>query len=151
MGKGGRGSGELMKNFLRGWAVVVVGLALSSCATVTRGTRDTLVVESEPSGARVSLSTGERGVTPTSFNLARKQPVTVTLEKFGYETAYVNVTPTVVGAGGAGMAGNILLGGVIGAAVDIGTGSMNDLRPNPVRVKLNLAGPKKPAREVFSF
>lgn len=126
-------------------------LALTSCATVTRGTRDTLIVESEPSGAAVSLSTGERGTTPTSFNLARKQPVVVTIEKFGYETAYINVTPTVAGAGGVGMAGNILLGGVIGAAVDLGTGSMNDLRPNPVRVKLNLAGPPKPKRETFSF
>ena len=123
----------------------------SSCATVTRGTRDTLIVESEPSGARVSLSTGERGTTPTSFSLARSQPVTVTVEKAGFETAYVTVTPTVAGAGGAGLVGNIVLGGVIGAAVDLGTGAANDLKPNPVRVKLERKGPKKPARESFSF
>ena len=39
-------------------------------------------------------------------------------------------------AGSAGMAGNIVLGGLIGAAVDAGTGAMKDLQPNPVSVKL---------------
>ena len=34
------------------------------------------------------------------------------------------------------MAGNVLVGGLIGAAIDAGSGAMNDLRPNPVRVKL---------------
>ena len=34
------------------------------------------------------------------------------------------------------MAGNVILGGLIGAAVDVGSGAMNDLRPNPVKVAL---------------
>lgn len=140
-----------MKTLCRAALLAIAVMGWSSCATVTRGMRDTLVIESEPSGARVSLSTGERGTTPTSFSLARSQPVTVTLEKAGFATAYVTVTPKVAGAGGAGLAGNIVLGGVIGAAVDLGTGSMNDLKPNPVRVKLEREGPKKPARETFSF
>jgi hypothetical protein len=34
------------------------------------------------------------------------------------------------------MAGNVLLGGIIGAGVDVATGAMLDLVPNPLVVKL---------------
>ena len=38
------------------------------------------------------------------------------------------------------MAGNVFVGGIIGAAVDVGTGSMYDLKPNPVHVVLEKIG-----------
>lgn len=114
----------------------------SGCATVTRGTKDTLVVESEPAGANVRLSNGMTGKTPTSFTLPRKESVLVTIEKEGYETLSVNVHPQISGAGAAGMAGNVLVGGLIGAVVDPMTGAMKDLRPNPVKATLV---PLKPA------
>jgi len=34
------------------------------------------------------------------------------------------------------MAGNVLLGGVIGAGVDAGTGAMHSHKPNPLVVEL---------------
>jgi len=34
------------------------------------------------------------------------------------------------------MAGNVLFGGLIGAAVDAGSGAMHDLVPNPVDVRM---------------
>ena len=34
------------------------------------------------------------------------------------------------------MAGNVLLGGVIGAGVDAGTGAMHSRKPNPLVVEL---------------
>ena len=68
----------------------------------------------------------------------------VSISKDGYETINVNVVPKVVGAGSAAMDGNVLLGGVIGAAVDAGTGSMYDLKPNPVHVVLNKVASDKP-------
>jgi len=46
------------------------------------------------------------------------------------------VESQVAGAGAAGMAGNVILGGLIGAAVDVGTGAMLELKPNPIQVKL---------------
>lgn len=113
-------------------------LALSSgCASITRGTKDTLVVESDPAGADVKLSTGLTGKTPASFKLPRGKDLVVTISKEGFETLSVNVTSQVVGAGSAGMAGNLLFGGLIGAGVDASTGAMKDLKPNPVKVKLN--------------
>ena len=39
-------------------------------------------------------------------------------------------------AGGAGLAGNVLLGGVIGLGVDAATGAAFDLVPNPLKVTL---------------
>lgn len=123
-------------------AMTAIGLALvftlnlNGCATITRGSSDTLVVESDPSGADVKLSNGLTGKTPSSFKLDRKANLVVTITKEGYEKVDVNVTPQVAGAGSAGMAGNILLGGLIGAAVDAGSGAMYDLKPNPVKVNL---------------
>ncbi|WP_246251740.1 hypothetical protein [Parasulfitobacter algicola] len=38
--------------------------------------------------------------------------------------------------GAAGMAGNVLIGGVIGIGVDAATGATQNLEPNPVMVNL---------------
>lgn len=119
--------------------VFVAGIAVSlfsGCATVTRGTKDTLVIESDPAGAKVTLSTGATGMTPSAFKLPRKHDLTVHIEKTGYEPLTVEVKSQVVGAGGIAMAGNVLLGGIIGAGVDVGTGAMDDLKPNPIKVTL---------------
>lgn len=132
-------------------APIVLALAVlffSGCATVTRGTKDTLVVESDPAGADVRLSTGQIGKTPSSFKLKRGDALTVTISKEGYETVNVNVTPQIVGAGAAGMAGNVLVGGLIGAGVDAWSGAMKDLKPNPVRVTMVKLATAEPAKAV---
>ena len=116
--------------------IVAIGLSLGGCATITRGSNQTLVVESEPPGAEVELSNGLRGTTPASFKVKRKDNLVIKIKKEGYEPVEANVTSSASGGGGAAMAGNILLGGLIGAAVDGGTGAMNELKPNPVSVKL---------------
>jgi len=46
------------------------------------------------------------------------------------------VTHKTADAGAAGVAGNILVGGIIGLGVDAATGASQDLVPNPVEVKL---------------
>lgn len=125
-----------MKTTLLTSAILCI-TTLSGCATMTRGTTEALVVESEPSGAKVTLSNGMKGTTPTSFKVKRKKDLIITVSKPGYESATINVTPQISSAGGAGMAGNILFGGVIGVAVDASSGAMNELKPNPVKVTLN--------------
>lgn len=110
------------------------------CATITRGTKEVLVIESEPSGANVTTSTGLAGKTPATFKVSRKGGFVVTIEKPGYETVTVQVSSQVAGGGAAGMAGNIVLGGLIGAAVDAGSGAMLQLKPNPITVKLEAIG-----------
>ena len=54
----------------------------------------------------------------------------------GYKTATVTVSHKTSNGGAAGVAGNVLLGGVIGLGVDLATGASQDLTPNPVTLKL---------------
>jgi uncharacterized protein YcfJ len=121
---------------------IIVGIVLSAallggCATVTRGTNDAFVVNTDPSGAAVKTTNQFAcDATPCTFKMPRKSEFDVTITKSGYKTWTGHVTHKVAGAGGAGMAGNVLIGGVIGAGVDIASGAMMDLVPNPLTVKL---------------
>src|SRR5213075_1633979 len=56
-----------------------IAMALSSCATVIRGVHEHLKVVSNPSGADVTLSTGERGITPATFVKRRRNSFQVTV------------------------------------------------------------------------
>ena len=117
---------------------IINGLLITTigCASITRGSKDTLVVNSDPSGAKVSLSIGLSGKTPCAFKVSRKGGFVVKIEKEGYETIELQVVGQISGGGAAGMAGNVLLGGIIGAGVDAATGATKDLKPNPIDVKL---------------
>lgn len=123
--------------------LALTSMLLTSCATITRGTKEVLVVESEPVGAKVTTTIGLTGTTPATFKVSRKGGFVVTIEKEGYEAVQVQVSSQVAGAGAAGMAGNVLLGGLIGAAVDAGTGAMKELKPNPIKVTLVSVGTAK--------
>jgi PEGA domain len=107
----------------------------TACATITRGVHDKLSVLSEPSGANVMLSSGERGVTPTKFVKSRRDNFTVTVSKPGYIPQTVKVESNASATGATAMAGNVL-GGLIGIGVDAASGAHNSLYPNPVSVHL---------------
>ena len=116
--------------------ISIGGMFLTGCASITRGSTESLVVESVPSHARVTLSNGMSGITPASFILKRKSNLQVIVEKPGYESVVVNVGHQTAGSGAAGMAGNLVSFGVIGGAVDVVTGATQELCPNPVTVHL---------------
>lgn len=119
------------------FSVAMAALSLAGCATITRGTNDVLVVESTPQAAQVKLSNGQScDDTPCSFKLPRKSELNLVVSKEGCKPVNVHVTNRVSGGGGAAMAGNVLVGGIIGAGVDAGTGAMLELVPNPVKVQL---------------
>jgi len=122
--------------------LLVSSVLLSSCATITRGIHEKLRVESQPPGANVVLSTGEKGVTPAVFvEKRRRDNFTVTVSKPGYVSQTVMVESKAGGTGAAAMAGNaIVFGGIIGMGVDAGTGAYHSLYPNPVRVTLTPLG-----------
>lgn len=113
------------------------GLLLAGCATVTRGTNDTWTINTTPSGAAVKTSNQfSCDSTPCTFKMKRKAEFDVMVTKAGFKPWTGHVTHHVSGAGGAGMAGNVLLGGIIGAGVDASSGAMMDLVPNPLNVTL---------------
>lgn len=119
---------------------LIIVITLLSCASMTRGTQDTLVINSKPAGASFKIKEGEnvlfQGLTPSAAKLKRKGNYIVLIEKEGYEPLIVNVTNHNSNEGGAAMAGNCLLGGCIGAGIDSGTGATLDLKPNPINVDL---------------
>jgi hypothetical protein len=138
--------------------IVICGVlgGLPACSTVTRGTSQTFAIESEPSGAKVTFVeikeydkdgkskktmklkfTPSECTTPCSVKAKRKPGFIVKFDKEGYEPLETTVASSIAGGGSAGMAGNVLLGGLVGAAVDGSNGSMNELKPNPLKVTLN--------------
>lgn len=120
--------------------LAILGIAASSlcaCATVTRGSNDAWVVETDPAGARVETTNGHLcASTPCAIKMPRKSEFTATVTKEGYEPVTVSVTHKTANAGAAGMAGNVLVGGIIGIGVDAASGATQDLTPNPVVLKL---------------
>lgn len=116
---------------------MLAGFALQGCATVTRGTTEAFVVETDPAGARVETSNGMFcQMTPCSMKMKHKAEFDVTITLDGYHEHVSQVTHQMSGAGGAGLAGNVLVGGLIGRGVDAYTGSSQELVPNPLVVKL---------------
>ena len=126
---------------------VVAGVALSGCATITRGSTDHVQIISEPSGADARISLGQTCVTPCTLQVSRKDEFTVTVSKPGFTEESVSVQTQVAGSGAAGFAGNVLLGGVIGMGADAYTGATLEHVPNPVIVTLKeLPPPPAPTR-----
>jgi type IV pilus biogenesis protein CpaD/CtpE len=120
--------------------LAAASLALAGCATVTRGTTNQIQIYSEPSGANVRTSLSQVCTTPCTLQVNRKDEFTVVVDKPGYVTQEVQVKTQLAGAGAAGFAGNVLVGGVVGMGVDAATGSTLEHTPNPVRVTLTPVG-----------
>ena len=118
--------------FLPILAAGVLALALSGCATITRGTSNQVTFQSEPSGADMQTSSGLSCVTPCTLTVPRKSEFTAVFRKPGYQDAQVAVQTQIAGNGAAGFAGNILVGGVVGMAADAASGATLEHTPNPV-------------------
>jgi hypothetical protein len=121
------------------------------CASVTRGTTENISISSTPAGATAEvtgLDVPTACVTPCVVQAKRSADITVTVAKEGYEPQIIPLTKEIPGAGAAGFAGNLLLGGVVGMGVDAVTGAALDHKPNPVIVTLQPAAPvsQRPAK-----
>lgn len=118
-------------------ACAVLATTSAACATITRGTTEAWTVNTVPPNAKVRTSNGFYcEATPCTFKMEHKATFDVTVTKPGYIDYHGHVMHQISAAGGAGMAGNVILGGVIGAGVDVATGAMMELKPNPLDVTL---------------
>ncbi len=125
-------------------AVASIALAASmvGCATVIRGTSESWKVITSPPDAVVETSNGFTcRQSPCTFKLRRKEEFEVTVTRDGYKTYRGRVVHKEASGGAAGMAGNVLIGGLIGAGLDASNGSMMDLSPNPMIVDLDKLDP----------
>ncbi len=126
-----------MQRLFKSAGAIALTATLGACATITRGTTTEFTVTSTPPGAAVKTSTGFTcPSTPCSFKMPRKEAFVVTVTKDGFKPSETPVKSSLAANGTAGFLGNALVGGVIGAGVDISSGAMMDLNPNPLHIDL---------------
>jgi hypothetical protein len=118
-------------------AALAAVTGLTGCATVVRGDHTAWEVNTVPPGASVKTTNGFYcDSTPCAIQMPRRSDFSADIVKPGYKTLKVTVTHKIAAGGGAAFVGNALIGGVIGAGVDLATGAALDLTPNPVSVTL---------------
>lgn len=123
--------------------VIAAALAVGSCASITRGWDNQIQFSSNPPEASVRTSAGFTCVTPCTLKVGRKDEFTAVFSKPGYITQEVAVRTQLAGAGAAGVAGNVLVGGIIGMGVDVASGATLEHCPNPVAVTLRRVGSRE--------
>lgn len=116
--------------------LVILLIALVGCATIIHGGRQNVPINSTPSGATVKVNQ-ITVTTPGVVNLSRSDPACVLrFEKEGYEPVDVTLYRSMDGW----IWGNVLIGGIIGIAIDFSTGAAYQLTPNVVNVTLKELG-----------
>ena len=116
-------------------------LFASGCASIIKGTSQTVSINSNVEGADVIVN-GERvGTTPFTGPIKRKSGTTVTVRKTGYQTKTVTMTTEIE----AIFWGNIISGGVIGSTTDLTTGAMYYYAPATLEIDLNASAESAPA------
>ncbi|HEX4302350.1 MAG TPA: hypothetical protein VHZ78_06125 [Rhizomicrobium sp.] len=122
-------------------ALAALGIALSGCASIVEGTTQMVQVATPPvDGAACTLSSSQ-GVytvtTPGSVKVHKtKDDMKVVCKKDGYQDGTTVVLSHFNGA----TAGNLLLGGVVGMAVDASTGANYNF-PDAVSVPMQPMAP----------
>ena len=129
----------------------IIIILCSGCATVTKGTTQDYQIETEPSGASVTLSTGETCTTPCTIVKKRKAEFNVSIKKESFHPYEMMISHRISGTGAVGFAGNALIGGVIGAGVDVLSGAALELAPNPLKVKLVPSHEKYPTVGIVCY
>jgi hypothetical protein len=118
-------------------ALTVGALILAGCATVVLGAKESFEIMSTPAGAHVQLSTGGTCITPCQLELPRAVAFQARVSAPGYATQVISVSSRDAVGGAVGFLGNGVVGGVVGAGVDLDSGAMRRLSPNPLKVRLN--------------
>jgi len=129
----------------RASALAVGALTLSGCATVVLGAHEPFEILSSPAGAHVDLSTGETCVTPCKLELPRAVAFQARVSMPGYVTQVIPVASRTNAGGAIGFLGNGVVGGIVGASVDLDSGAMRSLSPNPLRARLSPLPPQDSA------
>ena len=113
-------------------ASALILLAVSACSTIVNGKVQTVTINSNVSGAEISVNGKPVGQTPFTGLLERSNKTSITVSKDGYIaktiTLDTNIEPI--------FWGNIIIGGVIGSTTDAATGSMYKYAPGTLEVDL---------------
>lgn len=130
-----------MKNALRFGIALSVCVAFGAlawgCASIIKGTKQDISINSAPGGADVVVKTKGgveifAGKTPCSVRLKKKQEYQVNVKSAGYREQTIWVDQGFE----AWTIGNLACGGVIGLIVDAVNGAMYKLEPDVIYVTL---------------
>lgn len=115
--------------------LVITVLMAYGCATIIHRTKQTVFLQSDPPGATATIDGTITVQTPASLKLKRGKNHHITFEKDGYKEMSVVIDREVSGW----VFGNLVLGGLIGLAVDFSDGAAYKLEPDSVTVTLEPA------------
>ena len=125
-----------MQNGWRRLGMGMMALALAGCATIVhRGGKQRVLINSVPPGATATIDGVIKIQTPGEVKLKRGKDHVVVIEKEGYQPGQTLIDREFSGW----VIGNIAFGGLIGLAVDFGTGAAWNLEPETVTVTLTPA------------
>ena len=120
-----------MKRFVRMFAAVVCASGLGACASIVEGTSQEIAVNTQPPGASCDLMRdgvviGMVANTPGRVTIKKnKQNINVVCKKEGFQQATQSNKSDFAGA----TVGNVLLGGLVGVAIDAASGASNKYDP----------------------
>jgi hypothetical protein len=141
-----------MKAALCTMTVVGMLVALASgCATVTKGASQSVTLDTKPPGATCVITRkGEKiaavNPTPGTVSVSKsKDALSVSCTKEGYLEAAGSVESEFQ----AMTFGNILLGGIIGVAVDAASGAINNYKPSITITLIPERFPSEAERDTF--
>ena len=111
---------------------LVLALMAGGCSSIIEGTSQTLSFDSNPSGAECTLSRNGMVIgsvrTPGGLTVKKtKYDINLLCHKDGYQDATAFLNSDVAGA----TAGNIILGGGIGWAIDSASGAASQNQQHP--------------------
>lgn len=115
-------------------AVVALGVVvvLGGCATILGGSSQTITVNSNVSGAQVTLNGASLGVTPLTASIKRGQTGVLSVQSAGYQPYQIALNKKITTLFWV----NIFTGGVFGSTTDAATGAMYEYEPSTFMVML---------------
>lgn len=99
-------------------------LSVSSCCSIVNGRSQEVNFKATPSGSKLFIDGQDKGTVPQTVTLKRSKIHTVRIEAPGYAPYETTVKQTLSGWA----FGNIILGGLIGIAIDVSNGSIYALK-----------------------
>ena len=110
-------------------------IGLSSCATIILGPTQSIGISSSPSKAKIFINNEEIGDTPKAITFKKKdfKEIWVRIELDGYYPYETLLSRRTSGW----VAGDIVLGAVVGFAVDYITGSAYIFKPDQITAELD--------------
>lgn len=114
---------------------IIFGITLSvflvSCASIVKGTKQTITINSNVDGATVYLDGIMVGTTPFVGDI-KKNKAALTIQKEGYKTYTLSLSKSLEPM----FFGNIITGGTLGSITDFATGAAYTYSPSSYQIEM---------------